>query len=504
MNDMKRLLNNEGIEESTNILIGKSSEAHNVYSRKIIDLDEATKRLGKIRKKYEMNLIPLDSTTSCEKQDCSCYFPGTSSAQIYYRVPFPVSSDEYKTEGVKILERIAPYEWERVKSILRKIIENPSYASPDSKDKYGRKEFEKIKTKWEEIKMSILGNPEVENIEKEVDEIRRKIKDYRNFKKNLYWLYDTIPSLFPPLIDELRPDTVFSPEEARRKIHEYLKDLEKISNENPSLQDYFISIKGIVEKIIENYDSKILNEEEIKEKLSYLLKIEQEIWKTLNILESQEYKFSSYLQNINKLLVNIDLFINSPSERRADIIFGDLSTIVHEFAHAIFEKIITQYFNIPKEKIHSDNFLRALNEGFAMSFSIYYILSQVEKGFLPPKAVSYILFENILADTIFLFSLILYKMLDDKTQQELREKYEKILIYHRGYELFGLEKLPEKIKNIDFSNLSQKEIRTEVRRLRKEIRKNIERIIGTLKENPEFVVSDDSSRYDKLIKKLFS
>ncbi len=95
-------------------------------------------------------------------------------------------------------------------------------------------------------------------------------------------------------------------------------------------------------------------------------------------------------------------------------------------------------------------------------------------------------------------------MLDDKAQHELREKYEEILIYFRGYELFGLEKLPEKIKNIDFSNLSPKELRTEVRRLRKEIGKNIERIIGTLKENPEFVVSEDPSRYDKLIKKLFS
>jgi hypothetical protein len=505
MNGMKRLLNNEGIEESTNTLIGKSSETHNVYSRKIIDLDEATKRLRRMREIHEIKLNPLDSTTSCGKQ--GCYFPENSSAQIYYRVPFPVPSDEYKTEGVKILERVAPYEWDRAKSILRKIIENPYYASPDSKDKDGRKEFWKIKTEWEEIKMSILENQEVKNVEKEVDEIRRKIKDYRNFKKNLYWLYDAIPSLFPHLIYKFRSDRVLSPEEARREIHEYLENLRRISNENPSLQDYFTSIKGIFEKIIENYDSKNLNEEEIKEKLSYLLKIEQEIWKTLNTLESQEYKYSSYLQNINKVLVNIDLFINSTSKEREKIIFRDLFVEAHETAHRTFEEIITQYFNIPKEKIYSDNFLRALNEGFAMSFSTYYILSQAEKGFLPPEAVSYILIDNILTDSLFILFLILYKMLDDKAQHELREKYEEILIYHRGYELFGLEKIREKIKSIDFSNLSNlspKELRTEIRRLRKEIGKNIRRVIGALKENPEFVVSEDPSRYDELIKKLFS
>ncbi len=172
---------------------------NDVYPRKIIDLDEATERLGRMSNKYGIKLVPLDSTTSCGAQGYSCYFPGTSSAQVYYRVPFPVSGDEYKTEGVKILEGIAPYEWNRAKSILRKIIENPYYASPDSKDKDEREEFKKIKTEWEEIKMSIIGNPEIENVEKEVDKIRRKIEYYRSFRRNLYFLCDAVLSLFPLL-----------------------------------------------------------------------------------------------------------------------------------------------------------------------------------------------------------------------------------------------------------------------------------------------------------------
>ncbi len=130
--------------------------------------------------------------------------------------------------------------------------------------------------------------------------------------------------------------------------------------------------------------------------------------KTLNTLVSKECELSSYLQNINNLLVNIDIFINSSPNKRAKIIFRGLSAEAHETAHGVFEKTLTQYFNIPKEKIYSDNFLRALTEGFSMSFSTYYILSKTEEGFLPPEAVSYILSENILIGTHLLFLFLLF------------------------------------------------------------------------------------------------
>lgn len=139
-----------------------------------------------------------------------------------------------------------------------------------------------------------------------------------------------------------------------------------------------------------------------------------------------------------------------------------------------------------------------------MSYELYYILSQVEKGFLPPEAASYTLFKSMFTCGLLLpFSSIVYKLLDDKEQHELKEEYKEILTFRCGCKLFGLEEIYKKIKGIDFSKLSQKELRTKVRNLKKEIRRNLGRVIGALKKNPELVLTEDQSNLDELIKKLY-
>jgi len=466
-------------------------------------LEGATKKLREIKRRYEIKLNPRDSSTSCGTQCCSYYSPETSSAQVSYKVPLPISS-EYETQGAKIVKEIAPDEWDRIKNILRKIIENPYYAPPNSENEVEKKEFDEIKAEWEKIKTNIWEELERENIAEKVEEIRRKIEVYGEFQKYLDWLYDDIPSLFPPLIDEFCPTRILPSENARREICKYLENLREISNKEPSLQDYFTSIESTVKKIIEKYDSKSFKEGEIREKLSSLPKISQEIGKTLNTLWSQKYHLSTCLQNINNLLVNIEDFINSPPERRMNIIVGNLCDEAHEIAHGIFDKMIRNQLGIPAEKIYSNVFLHAINEGFAISYELYYILSQVEKGFLPPEAASYILIKSMFTCGLLLpFSSILYELLDDKKQHELKEEYKKIITYRCGCKLFGLEEIDKKVKSIDFSNPSQKELRTKVRNLKREIRRNIERVIGALKKNLELVLSEDQSNLDELIKKLY-
>jgi hypothetical protein len=467
-------------------------------------LEGATKKLREIRRRYGIKLNPRDSSTSCGTQCCSYYSPETSSAQVSYKVPLPISS-EYETQGAKIVKEIAPDEWDEIKNILRRIIENPYYAPPNSKSKEKKEEFDEIKAEWERIKTNILEKLEVENIPEKVEEIRRKIEVYREFDKYLYWIYDIIPSLFPPLIGKFRPDSILPPEDARREICKYLENLREISNKEPSLQNYFTSIESTVKKIIEKYDSKkSFKEEEIREKLSSLLKILQETDNTLGTLWSQKYHLLTRLEKINDLLVNIEDFINSPPKRRMDVIVGNLSDEVHETAHGIFRKMIMNQLGIPAEKKYSNVFLHAINEGFAMSYELYYILSQVEKGFLPPEAASYTLFKSMFTCGLLLpFSSIVYKLLDDKEQHELKEEYKEILTFRCGCKLFGLEEIYKKIKGIDFSKLSQKELRTKVRNLKKEIRRNLGRVIGALKKNPELVLTEDQSNLDELIKKLY-
>lgn len=313
-------------------------------------LEGATKKLREIRRRYGIKLNPRDSSTSCGTQCCSYYSPETSSAQVSYKVPLPISS-EYETQGAKIVKEIAPDEWDEIKNILRRIIENPYYAPPNSKSKEKKEEFDEIKAEWERIKTNILEKLEVENIPEKVEEIRRKIEVYREFDKYLYWIYDIIPSLFPPLIGKFRPDSILPPEDARREICKYLENLREISNKEPSLQNYFTSIESTVKKIIEKYDSKkSFKEEEIREKLSSLLKILQETDNTLGTLWSQKYHLLTRLEKINDLLVNIEDFINSPPKRRMDVIVGNLSDEVHETAHGIFRKMIMNQLGIPAEK----------------------------------------------------------------------------------------------------------------------------------------------------------
>jgi hypothetical protein len=185
---------------------------------------------------------------------------------------------------------------------------------------------------------------------------------------------------------------------------------------------------------------------------------------------------------INSVLDKISYFINSPPEIRIELIARGIITEAHETAHGVFERIVYKDFGIPIRRIYEDELLCVVDEGFAMAYSLYHLLSEIEKGSVSPKGIKP-------------FTRLVEMLFIEKDPSE----------HYFGAKLFGLKEICEKIENVNFSNLSSEEFRKVVGDLKKEVRERIEKVIGTLKRNPEILVSEESweSRYDKLIKELY-
>ena len=188
---------------------------------------------------------------------------------------------------------------------------------------------------------------------------------------------------------------------------------------------------------------------------------------------------------INSVVDKINYFINSPPEKRIELIANGVITEAHETAHSVFERIVYKDFGIPIKRIYEDELLCVVDEGFAMAYSLYHLLSEIEKGSVSPKGIL-----SLTRDVKILF-------INGPKYSGYR--------YYLGAKLFGLKEICEKIENVNFSNLSPEEFKKVVGDLKKEVRERIEKVIGTLKRNSEIVLSEKSleERYEELIKKLY-
>jgi hypothetical protein len=453
-----------------------SGKAYNAYQRKM-DLEEATRKLRKIREKDRRELVILDEyqervgTSGRIVKTAGGYPSLLPYIEVYYPVPpsliIPLS--EYESKGVKLVKKVAPDEWKRAQYLLREIIIHPYYAPPNSQNEKERKEFERIKHEWEKIKESILEKS------KEISSQREPIEKLEGI---LFTIADNFSYVFP-FAAITHPD-VLSPEEAMKNIYNALRELEDILNKHPFLKVDCELIKTVTEKLIKIYNSgSFKNKEifyEIHDKMFLLQRIRIYLKDLLSSLDPAK---------INSVLDKISYFINSPPEIRIELIARGIITEAHETAHGVFERIVYKDFGIPIRRIYEDELLHAINEGFAMAYSLYHLLSEIEKGSVSPRGIV-----PLTRDVEMLF---------------IKKNDPNYLSYYLGAKLFGLKEICEKIENINFSNLSPEEFRKVVGDLKKEVREKIERVLETLKENREIVVNEKSweERYEELIKKLY-
>lgn len=118
------------------------------------------------------------------------YCPFSSSVWVYYEVPpsLSIPFSEYESHGVKLIKKVAPYEWKRAQYLLREIIIHPYSAPPNSTDKKEKKEFERIKYEWEKIKESILEKSK---------EIYSQMEAVKDLEVILFTIMDNFSSVFP-------------------------------------------------------------------------------------------------------------------------------------------------------------------------------------------------------------------------------------------------------------------------------------------------------------------
>ena len=448
-----------------------SGKAYNAYQRKM-DLEEATKKLRKIREAYKERLVVLDKPILEEEEhgkevSFGRRFPVFSLMEVYYPIPpsLVISSSEYESQGVRLIKKVAPYEWEKARHLLRDIIIDPYRAPPNSQNEKEKEEFEKIKYEWEKIKKNIVEKSK---------EIYNQIDSVEKLKRIWLTVADNLFSLFP-FAGITHPDILLPPKEAIKSIYDALRDLEEISIRNPFLSDYCETITTVAKKLVEIYKSGSFNKEiekEVYDEMFRLEKVKRGLDRLLSSLDPA---------NIHLVLNAINFFINSKPEIRIELIARGIITETHETAHSIIERVMRKYFGDRIIlKIYEDPLLLAISEGFAMAYSFYHLLSEIEKGSISPKSI-----KPLIGDVkLFLIGGT---------------------PYYFGAKLFGLKEICEKIENVNFSNLSPEEFKKVVGDLKGEIRERIVKIVEALRKNREIVISEESweSRYEKLIKELY-
>jgi hypothetical protein len=269
------------------------------------------------------------------------------------------------------------------------------------------------------------------------------------------------------LVDELE-DCLYSSSLNKDDIKKSIELLQKIAKVSTEYQKYLPSnlkyLPTITEKLINEFiylyhsQNNSIRREELKPQLDKIDKIMNDI----NSLEIEEGLYR-YLLALGGGMRDIRNFLKAPPENKFRDIIHHIRVEAHETAHAILDNyFLKKLGKDEREKFYSLKELRALDEGFADAFSLYFITKQIEKGYLPFDAI---------------------KQAAEHEKETLGERDKIFMSYTIGGFIFGLDKITKEVENIDTSRLSPSEIKERARDIRKKLSKRIEYIIGIIK-NP--------------------
>jgi hypothetical protein len=193
---------------------------------------------------------------------------------------------------------------------------------------------------------------------------------------------------------------------------------------------------------------------DIKKLSDYAERIEKYVHNRLKRYES--------LKEIRDKISEIIRFLDNDPENRKISIGRYISTAAHEHAHAIFNHLLRKYGIKYGIGLEFYEVLDSINEGFGEAFSLYFMLKQVERGYISSDILKYGC-----------------KFIKDIISEE-NKKDKKFVKYVVGGRIFNLNEIISKIESLDEEKMSQLELKEKIKDIRKELGSKMDYIIGII------------------------
>jgi hypothetical protein len=298
------------------------------------------------------------------------YYPWLNKVEVVKEFPHPL----YEI-GTGVIKEI--YEGE-VYDIWKKVIENPGMSY---------EEAEVLIRRLCSIKYELLE----EKFSREVDKLKvlerlsSTLEILKELTQSLYKVAD-MPSIY--ISREAQPEYY----ENINKIEKYKKELKssvsrynldyliEITSDDHGLRSLVfdtLNVSNSLLRLLEKYTIRDLKLNDIKKLSDYAERIEKYVHNRLKRYES--------LKEIRDKISEIIRFLDNDPENRKASIGRYISTAAHEHAHAIFDHLLRKY-GIGLEFYEV---LDSIDEGFGEAFSLYFMLKQVERGYISSDILKY-------------------------------------------------------------------------------------------------------------------
>jgi tRNA splicing endonuclease len=263
------------------------------------------------------------------------------------------------------------------------------------------------------------------------------------------------------------------------KIEKYKKELKffvsyhdldyliKITSDDHGLRSLIfdtLNVSNSLLRLLEKSTIRDFKLNDIKKLSDYAERIEKYVHDRLKEYES--------LKEIRDKISEIIRFLDNAPENRKISIGRYISTAAHEDAHAIFHHLLRKY-GIGLEFYEV---VDSIDEGFGEAFGLYFMLKQVESGYISSDILKYGC--KFIKNTI----------------SEENKKDKKLVKYVVGGRIFSLNEIISKIESLDEEKLSQLELKEKIKDIRKELGSKMEYIIG--------IIANHSLTPEEKLKKL--